>query len=278
MDDLTLCKRKILYMCRSLIVLIICIYLSFGCSTIKLNSVYSGEYFSGRSDVSGVDNIPAIIYDSISKKKIVNPLHLKNVVLTPVYYKVTLKLRKNGKFQLSYKDDGGLACSQARNSRFCSGNYKVDGDTLCLQSNYSVNDFHRIKYFNRTPQNQDSILLIVSAEHWRSIGCLLKGHYVNVETDYGLMKRLEITDSLYIDNQTKAIKISMDCPTSMDWYVDLKSKKKENVIKLNLLCGVDDENLSIDNMRFLIKNDTLVMQSELYFLDVEGEIFLKNNR
>ena len=203
-------------------------------------------------------------------------LDTTNVDTTGMYFlpiNDSIKLELDDRFKLSYfKYEPCIR----KGNRFCSGNYKRKGDTLFLQSDYKSDDFYKIDHSNTTHINKDSTLLIINAEHWKTAGCLLKWHNVNIVTDNGFTKSFKIPDSLFINNQTKTIKISMHCPTSMDWLIDLRNKKKDNRVKLNLLCGLDNENLSVDNMKFLVKNDTIQMLSDFYFLDIKKNVFIKD--
>lgn len=240
-------------MARLLLIWIL-ISCSYTTSAQKIRGYYYGQYRTG---------IWSVIDTSKLQLNVVND-------------SIEFRFKRNGKFELVFRKF--KTCPAQINSRYASGTFKVAGDTVYLQSRIASNKFYNIDYIDSNPKFLDSTLVVISPELSGKNKCLLQGHPIRLVTDYGLVKNIQVGDSVRISNQTHSMTISMECPTSMDWFVDLSSEKISSTIKLNLLCSVNKENLGLDNVRLLVKNDSMHMLDEFYFLGIENGILLKNNR
>jgi|SRR5690554_219843 len=237
-----------------LLIIIICFVYSNCLSAQKIEEVYYGQF------PTNTWNIP----------------DTTTLIGHRVYDSIELRFKENRQFELSYKNL--VSCPAMINERFGSGRFQVNGDTVYLKSKFKSEEFYTIEFIDTKSSNEDSLLIIICAESYRKTGCLLKGHRISIETNLGQIESIPIGDSILISKKANEIKISMDCPTSMDWLVSLSALENKGRIRINLLCNKNGESISLDSVKFLIKNDTLLMLDDFFFLEIKNHKFIKSNR
>ena len=192
---------------------------------------------------------------------------------TPTYINTKLTITGKGHFWFEYYDV--VKCSYTP-QRYCAGTYSIINDTLTLNSKYKLSQFYNVQYSNTNQITSDSILLIIKGERLWSFS-VEADDIIQGDGILGFGGGFRDGDSIWIHKHTSIIKITSECPDHMDWIIPLNKEKKENKILLKLQTDIENQNLSIENVRILINRNKLIMLDSFYFKDIENNLFIRKN-
>lgn len=180
-----------------------------------------------------------------------------------------LLLQNNESFSLQYKERGE-PCAARSSLRTCTGKYRINKDTLYLNSTYKQQDFYKV-----TEKKIDSIangkIMIVTGYPNNKLS---PGTFINeflLKLNEKLIGEFEIKDTVYC-NATDIENIFISCcsPHIMEWQYTPKNKNS-NYFDFTLTREINYENIYLENCKLLIgKNKLVVLDS--------GYLEVKDNR
>ncbi|WP_159038449.1 hypothetical protein [Brumimicrobium mesophilum] len=174
-----------------------------------------------------------------------------------------LSLKSDFSFTLEFNDP--YVCAAYTDSkRFCTGTYSKRGDTLSLKSKSSESNFYIMQESNVENVHSDSIFIILSP----SKSVHLKGPRLYVSVNSVPIGEYQIGDTITIDKATSDIRIFSKCLYDMYWKITLNGSYKPRVYHLQLNLKAAEENLSLENIKFLLKDGELLMMEDFYFIDI----------
>lgn len=238
------------------IILFILIIISFQDIRAQLekNRIYEGKsIFQWTSDDESLTVSDELADDIIRKK------------YKPDYLVSTLLLKKNGSFLFYYNDKSvKLGCSFLPQRR-SSGSYQIKNDTIILNSKLRMDETYSINFEECETKKYNKKLLILNSD--------INYGTLEIETDTEEYFTLKNGDSIWISNKIKSITVSTSCYPKR-FLIPLESSFKENKISINLIFN-GTQNISIQNIRFILKRKKLIMLDSFYFMNIENNLFKK---
>lgn len=182
------------------------------------------------------------------------------------YDSVRLDLNDDYSFTLKYSNPA-VCAAYTQSNRFCSGTYNLFGDTLILKSKYQESDFYTLKELKNEHFQSDSILIVLTP----SKQVFLKGSEIIVSIDSVPSGRYKIGDTISVSITASSLILSSRCLYDMDWKVDLKKRNASTLFALKLKLEIDEENISLNDTKFLMNDDELLMMKNFFFINIRDK-------